>query len=987
MLAEELMHAAGGRSVWLRMEPRFAEPGTFLSALVSAIGNAMPGKSLPPLGSEDIAFAQAYLRRLLKAAITGESSLMLVIDDLHVVGEDSQPSNLLANAIRDLNPDLQVVLASRAPPDPCWSWHAANGRNDVVTFDDLRLEADEAALLIDAIAAKRGDASWSAEELAEISGGWILGARLLLQGGRHNTGANAVAPAAETSAPLLELLANEVLAPLSEEDLDFLLRAVRLPNMPVGMLAESVGAPFSKASVARLARKTLFVEMDGGGRLQIHDLLKAAVAHHRPEGLPEAEVLAISKRAGEALLAEGDLHAGLTLLSSVGAWEALRDAVLEAAPQLAEAGEFGVLYTALEAMPEEERGKTIGLQYWFGVSLLNLNPPRARALLSEAYQKAKAEAAEDYIIPLWAALVDAIWFEWVDCSLFDPLIEELPELEKLAKKLNRPEYDAQLARGAFAALSFRAPEHPNFPEWEERDLACFWQNMPRHETIRRGIQLMFRYCWGDGERWKASQVRTRLNYIFDEEAAAPADICTRYVVSTEFMSIFEPDATEVIATVDKGLAATDRYQLYFWDVPMLNAALYKVMSLEDRQRARDYLALLASRLGPHSRPHDVAIHEHFSAYDHWLEDRFEAAMTHALTAYRASIESGFSISPVYYGLGLAAISQSMGQRREALTRMRKARRIAQAQRSAILIFISCLRGAALAASSGRPERAKPYLERALSAGAAKRIYVHPWLRRQEMAELLNMAVDANIEAGYAHELLRVLHLAAEQPKASPTEKPLQIVSLGGIDIFRHGSSLLQSGKMQKGPIALAAQLVAAGPSGDRAEAFIDRIWGDVDETAGRNRLKSTVYRLRQLFGEADAVVTAGGRVMLNADLVSVDAWELEALSRSPTWSPAARYQRMLTLYAGPFAPSQGSDVGTLVYRQHIEGIVSDLFADFAEGLTGASDWSRALSVAKEGLSRVGFTERLYAVAMRTATELGNEREIRGLTALLETDHD
>src|SRR5690606_20869793 len=149
-------------------------------------------------------------------------------------------------------------------------------------------------------------------------------------------------------------------------------------------------------------------------------------------------------------------------------------------------------------------------------------------------------------------LIDAIWLEWIDCTRFDPLIAMLPELEPLAARLGS-RYESMLARGAFAAMSFRCPDHPDFPKWEERNLGFYWQPMPRRELIRRGIHLMLRYCRGAADRWKVTQVRGRLNQIFEDEATPVADICTRHVVSAEYLSIFDASGEETFRMVDDGL--------------------------------------------------------------------------------------------------------------------------------------------------------------------------------------------------------------------------------------------------------------------------------------------------------------------------------------------------------------------------------------------------------------------------------------------------
>src|SRR5690606_32612858 len=170
-----------------------------------------------------------------------------------------------------------------------------------------------------------------------------------------------------------------------------------------------------------------------------------------------------------------------------------------------------------------------------------------------------------------------------------------------------------------------------------------------------------------------------------------------------------------------------------WDGTLINAGLYKAVTLEDRERARLYLAHLAKRLDPHAHPQHVGFHEHFTAYCHWLDGEHQAAFTHLMAAYRAGERNGMSIIPIHYGHGIAAILHTAGRGREALCWVRRGRRAAMAQNSPFLIFLTYLRGAALALGSARPGRALPYLRTALAAGASMRIYLHVWMRRSEMA--------------------------------------------------------------------------------------------------------------------------------------------------------------------------------------------------------------------------------------------------------------
>jgi LuxR family maltose regulon positive regulatory protein len=972
-LATQVCEQSGRPFVWLRAEARMADMGSFLTAMLATFRKTFPSETLPALGPEDIAFSVDFLRRLIAAGSRGEP-MLLALDDLHVLPADAPALQALAEARRDISDDVRIVLVSREPPHRAWLWFNARGELERIGTDEMRLNEAEAGALL---AAHAGiDTGWTASALFEASGGWVLGARLLLQ---TAASADRDTDVSEANGNLLDLIAHELVAPLGEADRSLLLRTARLPNLPIPVLAHALNVVGAEQTLNRLARQLLFIQRDGRGRLQIHDLLKAALERRYPDAVSAEDVVSIAARAGDALVQRGEVADGLSLLSASGAWDALREAVIIHAPALKERGELGVVLTALEPVPAAIRDDSIVLRYWHGVSLLSLNPPRARELLTDTLEAARAAGEEALLIPIWTALIDAIWLEWIDCSLFDPLIAMLPQLKPLAARLGET-HESMLARGAFAAMSFRCPYHPDYPEWEERNLDFYWQPMPRHETIRRGIHLMFRYCFGEGNRWKVTQVRTRLNQVFDEAAAPVADICTRHVVSAEYLSIFEAAGEETFRAVDSGLEANARHQQTFWDGTLLNAGLFKAAAREDRERLDLYLGHLSARLGPAAHPNHVAFHEHFTAYRQWLDGEHQAALTHIMPAFRTGERSGMALFPVHYGNGVAAILQSLGRRREALSWMRRARRAANRQQSPLLVFLTHLRGASLALHANRAEQALPYLRIALKAGASMRIFLHPWIRRCEMARLLQIAIEADIEKDYAAELLRVLGLAAELSGGEAAA--IRIVSLGRFDVASDGRSVMTSVKPQRGPIALAVHLIAAGPAGESTETLADRMWPDVDADASRKRMKSTVYRLRQMLGAADAVLTQGGRTSLNEKRISVDAWDLDALATAPGWTAEARYAEALRICPGPFVQHHADDASLMVYSQRIETVAVGICATFVQSLILAGDWPRALRVAREWLDRIGYHERLFDLATQAAEHLGRDAELGALKDLL-----
>lgn len=95
------------------------------------------------------------------------------------------------------------------------------------------------------------------------------------------------------------------------------------------------------------------------------------------------------------------------------------------------------------------------------------------------------------------------------------------------------------------------------------------------------------------------------------------------------------------------------------------------------------------------------------------------------------------------------------------------------------------------------------------------------------------------------------------------------------------------------PLALLVLLATAPALTVSRPKLIGLLWPDVDESTGRNRLTSELYRLRQRLGR-NAIDSVGDALRLEPDALDCDAWRFqEALDRGDE-AAAVR------LYRGPF---------------------------------------------------------------------------------------
>ena len=155
---------------------------------------------------------------------------------------------------------------------------------------------------------------------------------------------------------------------------------------------------------------------------------------------------------------------------------------------------------------------------------------------------------------------------------------------------------------------------------------------------------------------------------------------------------------------------------------------------------------------------------------------------------------------------------------------------------------------------------------------------------------------------------------------------LHIHTLGQLDIMVDSTSQLTSRKMQRGPLELLLYLVAAGPAGVRREALIDMLWPDGDVQTGRDRLKVTIYRLRRLLKLDNAMVNRSGQILLDPNLVSVDAWSIERMAKEGSVSLIDTLEAS-SLYRGPFYQDLDRGHEFVMYRNLCNNAACKIVAD------------------------------------------------------------
>ncbi|WP_139349967.1 AfsR/SARP family transcriptional regulator, partial [Thioalkalivibrio denitrificans] len=499
----------------------------------------------------------------------------------------------------------------------------------------------------------------------------------------------------------------------------------------------------------------------------------------------------------------------------------------------------------------------------------------------------------------WTGIVDSIWLEWAHVSEYERWIDEFHRFEDDFRRELPPPLWFSVLRGILAATCYGRPLDPGLGRLEREAETALCGEMPDTERVMLAGQLMFLNTWQFGRRDGAARVMSVMAQRPESIArASPLARCVWQTFSSLWNLLFEADLEASLAEARTGRELILEHGISTWDnaVPPLQAAL----CFEDRENLDDWMAWFLRADPKANRPFYDTFQAHFMAGQAWLRGDVHEAVGHCRQSLLAAERHGSVVIFSAFRALLAACLAESGQLREALREAARARRIRAGFPSDFLDLMMYLPLARIPLLAGRSRRALPALRRAFEAGARQRMFFPLMVRRDELAMLCGLALQAGITPDYAAWLIRARDLAPPDDPGIRMEWPwrCRIHVLGRFDVEVDGQVNDTRPKARQRMHALLSQLILAGPEGIEQEALAERLWPDSPPERALNSLHVTIHRLRDFLREPALLRTHGGRVALCADRVWVDLWEFERLAALADRLDLPLLRRLVGLYGG-----------------------------------------------------------------------------------------
>ncbi|MEB3223822.1 MAG: BTAD domain-containing putative transcriptional regulator [Candidatus Sericytochromatia bacterium] len=965
--------AAYGRELelplaWYTLEESDTDLGTFLAYMDGALRLAVP--SLPRRAvelSRSAASVEAVAQTVvgLLAEDLGEAAEaggLLVLDDLHAVGNVPAISQAVEHLARYLPDNWQLLLTSREQPALPLGQLRVRQQLVEIGVRELRFNAAELRELLRGLAGLTLSNADCLELLGQTDG-WVASVILAAQAVRGASGDARTLLFRELDHPaaMYDYLAQEVFGRQDEALQQFLLETALLPHLDAGLCRDALGLEDAASRLQRLVAGQLLFALSpdeeapatpAGLAYAYQPTFRRFLLNRLQETRTGAEVKALSARLGDALAGSNPEDA-LTLLLRGEALERAEAIAISLAEELLAHNQLDRVKASLERFPSDHRLRSAALCFYLGeVHRLWGELDLAASLLTRAADAGMTGGQA------WRGRA-LIHLAAVHVARQDPQAEALLAAGEAAcaPADMRARGFAQNLRGA---LAFGAQELETAVACYEASLAC-WRQLA--DPVGQAKALV-----------NLGLCHTRFGRF--ETALAT---CLEAVAQSEQAGRVPPPMTY------NNMAAIYTYQ---GRIPEAWAAAQRALELARLLRSRRDQLYAEVALGAAA----LAQGEVRRAEGH-----FEAARDGALT-----MQDRGTAAKALVGLAETALHQGSAGRAQA--RLDEAAALVALPPEDPRNQDAAITQVAVWLEAGELDRAGSLLASLMQVCEAlgyrfrqtqlafwqARLLQRRGERADEAWELAHRLAEAGgfkalgeAEGAHrtsAHAATRVVPAA---PVVTPTLQPaIRIDTLGGLRVVVGGREVgVREWRGYKTKLILAYLL--AHPEGVTKEALTDLLYGEMDTT--RTAILVLLSRLRHAL-EPDLgkgapsrfVQFVDGRYLFNFALpYTLDTEELAyhmrqgGDERQPLDDRLRHWRQAIALHGGPYMADMTAESPWLtIERERHHRLLQEAHTSLIRACLGRDDMLGALDAAESNLAFDACSEQAHQVKMRVLARLG-----------------
>ena len=938
-LAASYVETRQRRCLWYEMDAEDADVATFFHYFGQAalrLDAARIG-DLPTYAPEYASRLASFARKFFRQAFTrAKTPLAIVLDGLGPLAAESPLLLVLEAAFSQVPAGVSVIVTSRFDAPAALARLQATGEMVRVDAPLLAIDTDELAQ----VARLRGQPLTPelVQQLHQRTGGWAAGLVLMLEHAKLS-GELPNWPADATPRLVFDFLAGEIFERFDGKMQQFLLKLACLTRITAELAHKLTGEDKAARLLLNLALNNYFVSevrWPEGRGFQLHPLMRDFLLNRAAMDAPQLLEPAHLGLAASLLRDAGQVQDAVALLVRCADWDRLAEVADSEAQAMIAQGRSDTLALWLEALPAETLAAMPSLDHAYAVCRLAASPRTARRHFErahEAFVRANDSAGQ---LRCAVGVVDALIREFDDLAALDAWAGVLARLLPRSRALV-PASDSLAADDALCRIGvlrpLRAPAVSEGP-------ASGWA---------RAAAALWRGDWGVAATLPEGQ-STENTAPQDAEAARlriALVACLAELVSGQFAPAHGRAVGALRLSEQEGLAGYDAF------LHALAAAA--ALGQGDADQARVQLRWFESD-GAQLRRGDRALWHSLRCWLARQDGDAVAAQREARAGMTLAAELGLGWLECCCRCALALLLADTRDQRGSAAQLRSAQLLAEAHDSPLLSFPLQLASAGVALKLQQPSQALAALGEAFQTGQEHGLVWLPGWSARDAAELCVLALQHNVEPGYARRLVREYQLSPVLPplRVRAWPWPIRIRTLGRFEISAQDAPVEFSGKGPGRPAELLKVLLCQGGQGVRVYQLSDALWPHMDADYAHKSFTAALHRLRRLLDDDQALVLRDARLSLNPEIVWTDTWALDqvlAAIENTTRLPSAQkrpdpalhacVQEALGLYSGPFLPDESDQPGYIAFREQLRARLLRCVARAAQHWEEAGDFDTA----------------------------------------------
>ncbi len=935
-LVASYIEARRERGIWYQLDAGDADISAFFFYLSEAARTLAPTAPPLPLFTPEYlpdltGFAQRYFRALF-ARMPKRASL--VLDNFQDVGSNSAFHQAILAGLSEVPHGRNLIVVSREEPTGHYTRGIASGAIARLPWSDLRLSYEETRAIC---AARQALPESSVRALHESSEGWPAGLVLMLER------ANPDAPAdqrigMDSREVVFDYFASTFLNNTPPGDQRVIMLLSVAPTLTATTAVRVTGDERAPEVLDDLYRRQLLVQRLHGSEAtyRFHSLFRAFLQSRARALMSAAEIDAAKLRAASCLQAAGDAEHAFTLYAEAQQWDECNHIVLLNAQRLFSEGRWRTLIDWIETLPHAVATSDAWLAYWLGLSQFQVNQALSRTTLTAAFEQFQDGDDELGQMLTAASILIGYYLEYADWEHAEPWIFRLGNLLERKPTFPTPEVEMTVYSGMLYGIAIRRPDHALLPACIERTVALIERDLQSNARMLAGLAITGPVACMLGDFRLFYRVRRMLLPLLEDENLTELNRAAWHMTNGAKLSL-AGESEGTFEELERGAQLSAQYNLRQIEFLCHTFANIHASSYLDLERAKTSLQAMQQTVN-RARPLE---HLHLLLGEGMYETlvgNFDAAVQRHKEALVAAQEVGGAahrLVDYVFQCGALVLAGHVDEA-EALAQagLDYARECKVETWSATYVFVL----AWCHYERGNVLEAERVLAQAIDAGDDGSYRYFRWLL-QGCRKILGVALQRGVRTQSVLKIIKHFKYNCPDPMLEQWPWPVKVRTLGRYEIEVDGALLRHGRKTPKLLLSLLQYIIAAGGRDIAETRIIDALWPDAEGDKGRERLKLSLHRLRELLGDSDAILFGGGKVNLNHERVWVDAL---SMMRAREHLDATRFRAIaLSVYHGDFLADEAEQAWMLPTRNrlrqlHAEAIRLTTLAESETKKTSAS---------------------------------------------------